>query len=470
MTTHVPSPVFGDKGFVPQNESAILAGVQADQQDAFGGDLNPALSTPQGQLAQSEAAIIGEVVNQFLFLANGVDPAYASGRMQDAIGRIYFIERNPAQPTVVIATCTGLSGTIIPANARAQDKNGILYFCSSGGTIPISGTIDLAFFCSVTGPVACPTGFLNIIYQAIPGWDSINNTPAGVEGSDVESRADFEHRRQQSVAFNAQGSLPSVIGAVLQVPGILDAYATENVTSVTSGAVFNGTSVGTTLTVNSVTSGTVAVGQTLTGAGVAQSTVIAALGSGTGGTGTYVISISQNVGPETMNSAVGGAPLVAHSLYIAAYGGDAQAIANAIWTKKSPGCNYNGNTTKTVLDTRSAYSPPYPSYSVTFEIPTPTAIKFAVSMQNNSGVPSNAADLVKQAVIASFVGADGGPRARIGSWLFASRFYANIAALGPWALIYEILLGVGAANQFTVLMQINQVPTIQASDIAVTFS
>ncbi|TIR78119.1 MAG: hypothetical protein E5X19_32455, partial [Mesorhizobium sp.] len=76
-----------------------------DINGAFGGVLNPALNTPQGQLASSETAVIDEVNSTFLYFTNQVDPAYATGRMQDAIARIYFIERNPAQPTVVQALC-----------------------------------------------------------------------------------------------------------------------------------------------------------------------------------------------------------------------------------------------------------------------------------------------------------------------------------------------------------------------------
>jgi hypothetical protein len=469
MTTNVPSPTFGPTGFVAPTEAAILAGVQADQQVAFGGNLTPALNTPQGQLAQSEAAIVGNKNDQFLALVNGVDPAYASGRMQDAIGRIYFLERNAAQSTVVTATCTGLAGTVIPVNAQAQDQGGNIYLCTEAGTIPVGGSIDLTFACAVTGPIACPPGFLSAIYQAIPGWDSVTNASAGVLGSDVESRADFEFRRQNSVAANAQGSPPSVRGAVLQVPGVLDAYVIDNPLSVPTGAVVTGSISGATLTVSAVTSGTLAVGQTVTGAGVAQGTLITGLGTGSGGVGTYAVNISQTVGSESLAAAVGGFALAPNSIYVAAYGGEAQAIGEAIWTKKSPGCNYNGNTTVTVLDS-DGYSQPYPTYPVTFETPIPTAVQFAISMQNNSGVPANAVALVQAAVLASFNGTDGGPRARIGSWLFASRYYANIAALGSWALIYSIQVGVGVANQNSVLIQINQVPTLSASNISVVFS
>ena len=133
----------------------------------------------------------------------------------------------------------------------------------------------------------------------------------------------------------------------------------------------------------------------------------------------------------------------------------------------------NGNTTVTVVDqgtTQYPYLPPYPTYQIQLNIPTATPVLFNISMQNNSGVPSNAVALVQAAVISSFNGQDGGPKARIGSWLFASRYMANIQALGTWAQIYEIQLGISSANLFSLLMQINQIPTLSATNISVTFS
>lgn len=56
---------------------------------------------------------------------------------------------------------------------------------------------------------------------------------------------------------------------------------------------------GTVMTVTAVGSGTVAVGQVYSGSGVTPSTV-SSLGTGTGGTGTYNMSVNQTVGSETM--------------------------------------------------------------------------------------------------------------------------------------------------------------------------
>lgn len=65
-------------------------------------------------------------------------------------------------------------------------------------------------------------------------------------------------------------------------------------------AVVTGAISATTLTVSAVTSGTLTVGSRITGTGVAAGTVISALGTGTGGVGTYTVSISQTVASTTI--------------------------------------------------------------------------------------------------------------------------------------------------------------------------
>ena len=68
----------------------------------------------------------------------------------------------------------------------------------------------------------------------------------------------------------------------------------------TTSSSFTGSISGTTLTVSAVASGTITVGQAISGVGVTSGTVITALGSGSGGTGTYTVSQSQTVGSVAM--------------------------------------------------------------------------------------------------------------------------------------------------------------------------
>ena len=56
-----------------------------------------------------------------------------------------------------------------------------------------------------------------------------------------------------------------------------------------------GTIAGTVLTISSVTSGTLAVNSVVSGPGFNTPTVIASFGTGTGGTGTYNVTVAQNI-------------------------------------------------------------------------------------------------------------------------------------------------------------------------------
>ncbi|MDB5777619.1 MAG: hypothetical protein JWP38_3752 [Herbaspirillum sp.] len=398
-SSSVPDVVFSSTGLVLPAESDVLTGVQADINAAFGGGMNPALSAPQGQLASSTAAIVGAKNDLFAKYVNQIDPATATGSMQDAIGRIYFMDRLPATSTTLQVLCMGLAGVVIPVGALISDASKNLFSCTIAGTIPVSGSITLTFSAVTTGPVSSAPGTASI-YKSINGWDSATITSVGALGLDVESPADFEYRRQQSVAVNAVGSLPSIYANVFAVAGVSDVYVTENTTSA----------------------------------------------------------------PITKGSIT----LAPHSIYVVAAGGLALDIATAIWNKKSVGADYNGNTSVTVTD-NSGYSLPYPTYVVKFQIPTPQPILFDVRIANIATLPSNIVSLVQNAIIAAFSGNDGGPRARIGSTIYASRYYAPVSAVSAgYVEILSILIGTSSATLNALTVDIGYVPTVVAANISVT--
>lgn len=374
-STSVPAISFTDRGFVGPAESAIVTGLDADYTAAFGGVLNTDPAEPAGQLITSTAAMLGDTYDQECLLFNSVDPAFASGRMQDAIARIYFLTRNPAQSTVLEIACGGARGVPIPVGASVKDDSGNIYFCTQAGVIPAGGSITLSFASAVMAPVPVPPSVT--IYQIIPQWDTAA-VSSGVVGNLTESRSAFESRREASVAANGAGFLPAIGGNLSKVPGIIDWYVTENDTG----------------------------------------------------------------SPAT----IGGVTVAANSLYVAAFGGAAADIALAIWTKKNPGCAYNGSTTFDVYDTNSGYSPPFPGpYTVAWTTPTVEPTAFTVRITNSAAVPANAAALINAAIASAFVGGDGGFRARIGSTIYASRYYAAVALLGSWAQVISIKVGTNAS-------------------------
>jgi hypothetical protein len=113
-----------------------------------------------------------------------------------------------------------------------------------------------------------------------------------------------------SAAPTSGSALTLTGGTVTASAPLIDATQTFNATQ----AVVTGSISGTTLTVTAVTSGTLAVGMTLTSSGtITYGTRITALGTGTGGTGTYTISANQNRSSATLTGTL---PLHASTINI----------------------------------------------------------------------------------------------------------------------------------------------------------
>lgn len=285
--SNVPALQITPTGVAVPQSVDIRAGVLADTNEAFGGELDVVTpSTPQAYLADNLAQNIVDSNAQIAYFVNQVDPANAEGRMQDAIARIYFLDRKGATPSVVTVQLTGQSLVTMPAGQLMQDDSGNLWRSSGDVTFPVGGgNVNAQFACVTNGPVELGIGALTKIAQTFPGWDAGVNLSPAIVGSDVESRQAFEIRRQESIAQNGRGSPPAIRGAVWDIDGVLDVFAYDNFTNAVLPY----------------------------------------------GATNY--------------------PLAPHSIYVGVVGGNDSDLANAIWSKKDAGCDMNGNTTVVVQDT-----------------------------------------------------------------------------------------------------------------------
>jgi len=82
--------------------------------------------------------------------------------------------------------------------------------------------------------------------------------------------------------------------------GLSQTIASSQMYTSSAGAIITAAISGTTLTVATVTSGTLYVGQTIQGTGITTQTIITALGTGSGGAGTYTVNNSQTIASITM--------------------------------------------------------------------------------------------------------------------------------------------------------------------------
>src|ERR1700677_3442698 len=119
--TNVPAIQWTAGGPIAPSGPAILSGVEQDWNVSFSVSFNwNNQSAPQSQLAASWAAVINNAYQLIVYYASQVDPAYAQGRMQDAIARSNFLTREPAEPTTIQVQCFGANVTI-PAG-RSEER------------------------------------------------------------------------------------------------------------------------------------------------------------------------------------------------------------------------------------------------------------------------------------------------------------------------------------------------------------
>ncbi|QCE32928.1 hypothetical protein FAI41_04590 [Acetobacteraceae bacterium] len=405
IDTYTPTPSLSEAGFSVPDPQEILTGVQADLNQAFGGNLNPALNTPQGQLALSQTAILSDFSDAMLEIFNGIDPAFSSGRMQDALGRIYFLERLPATPTIVQVqiTLTGSSlpflkaGTVLATDAVSD---GNLYATLEDLSFP-EGTaspiiIDLASLSQ--GAIACPANSL-LLYQGNIGIASLHNPSAGIIGKAAEGRIDFERRRAASVAHNAVGQNAALLGALLALEGVEDAQIIDN--------------------------------------------------------------------PENETQIIQGVSLPPHSLYAVLVGGAAADIGKVFLAKKAPGCATFGRQKITVTDENPLYTQNHPSYVFYFDYAMPQNLYITLVLANLENVPSNVETLISEAIMRYFKEAE--TRPKLGSTIYATDLICAIKITCPWARLLSLSLGLNpneCENEIT--LPLNQIAVTDEDFISLT--
>jgi hypothetical protein len=159
---------------------------------------------------------------------------------------------------------------------------------------PISGTTQTLMTFALTGASTTLNGVWNHIALTRSGSSVrlfFNGTQAGTT-------------QTYSSSIN-QGTNPITIGArTITSPDLYITGYFQDV-RITKGVARSASSTasyisGTTLTVGGTVTGTFAVGMVLSGTGVTAGTTITALGTGTGGAGTYTVSASQTVSSTTI--------------------------------------------------------------------------------------------------------------------------------------------------------------------------
>ena len=227
-----------DNGVTLPTTKELREEVENGFQNAFRvRESDPVLNTdPTSPMGQVVDLMVGELEAknaEIAFLANQLNPRTARGVFLDALAALYGLERKVSEPTVVVCTCTGLAGTVIPFGAIVQDSAGNKYRQSRAGgiTIGAGGTVDTEFAAVEHGGIEVSAGSISQIITVVAGWDSVFNAAAGVTGRDVEPDGELLNRMIQSYAINANGTVANIQANLAELDGVLDVVVLENYTN-----------------------------------------------------------------------------------------------------------------------------------------------------------------------------------------------------------------------------------------------
>lgn len=386
---------FTSQGPIIPDTDEVLADVTQYWQSAFDNLLNPDYATPQGQLITSETALIQDKNNQLLYLAQQFDPANSEGRFQDALAAIYFIYRQPARSTVVYCQCLGLEGVVIPGIDTTIEP--AIVRDDRGNEFYCQKTTKIPKAGIVTVPFAAvQTGPLDVPKE------SVSIIATVMSGWDKVSNADagivgqnIESRR--AFELRRQKSVERNSRSML-----------ESVYSEVAGL-----------------------------------------------DNVLDVLARQNRGdsPKIEN----GVTLKAHSIYVSVLGGSDVEIAKALYNSVSGGCDYNGNTSVSIIDEVTGAVE-----TILFQRPIKVRINVTVTLRKTALTPADILSKIRKNIILDFYGELENARAGIGADLYASRFYCPVISAGASELLSVTING---KNQLTLRM--DQYPSLTEKDITI---
>lgn len=385
-------------GVRAQDTATIRANIVTKVQQAFKvNDSDPLLNldpaSPMGQVVDLLVAEIEAKNAEITYLSNMLNLSSARGVWLDALGSLYFIERKMSEPTTVTCEVTGIKGTVIPFGSLVEDSNGnkLRLLATEGITINADGTGSGQFSTVEHGAIVINSHSITKIITVVAGWDTVDNSSAGVTGRDRETDAEYLARIKISLANNAQGTIEAIRADVLALDGVIACTVLENITN-----------------------------QAITSYGVT---------------------------------------LTSHSIGVCVYGGESEDIAKAIYKKKDAGCGTSGTDTVSYVDSE------YPDETYEYKIFRATAERIYIKITSYQKISEEVQEDLREAIIADFNGEGSNARATMAQTLYASRFFYVAQSLTSVVLQKAELSDDGAIFADSLVINANQMPTLQATDI-----
>lgn len=216
-----------NNGVIVTDTADIKDTVQQEFKNALGENLSLEDSTPQGRLIDMETDARVAVIENNAMIANLFNIRMAFGISLDALGANFGVERIAASSSSVVATITGIGGTVIPEGSQASTQSGYIFYAENDITIPEGGTTTATFLSLEKGEIPCPVGSLSKIIDGTFGWETITNNAAAILGVNKESDESYKARIIAGL-FSGNSLLGDYESALSKVENVNSSFVYDN--------------------------------------------------------------------------------------------------------------------------------------------------------------------------------------------------------------------------------------------------
>jgi uncharacterized phage protein gp47/JayE len=233
----MPSFGLNPTGFKTKSSSEYLAGMQNSVRQALGEDLLLTEDEVEGNILQIVCDQLGIASDELGKTHDAFNPDNAVDAALDSVGLLRGVLRKSSQQGVV-ATIVNLSasfsaaaGAMVAYVAGQPDNRWVnrdaVTSTTAGGYVAIFVSESTGAAFQISSP-----GVLTVIAQPVVGWNSITNTDAAQNGTDVETDPAYRARQEEQLTTVGSHTTASIEADLEAVDGVVEANVLENTSDV----------------------------------------------------------------------------------------------------------------------------------------------------------------------------------------------------------------------------------------------
>lgn len=218
-------------GVIVPDTSSIITDVQNEWKEVFGNDLSVEPETPQGRIIEMIARQRVFTIQMAAALSNILNLNKAYGFVLDDIGSLFQLSRKSATYTSTQITMAGVADTVIPIGTELMSDDGDKFINDYEYVIGSNGSVTGVFRAEESGEIPAQVGSITTIITPVAGLETVINNASATMGTEQESDQEFRNRIKASLNINSMSVLSAIKSAVSDIDGVKQVITYENTTN-----------------------------------------------------------------------------------------------------------------------------------------------------------------------------------------------------------------------------------------------